>query len=76
LPDKKKRLDGADLVLAIFEDDKKIIETVSQGGADQLVEAMVLTLVAKRLLPRLAVVQLRLGDERSKASRNPDGGVR
>jgi hypothetical protein len=75
LPDQKERLDCPDLTPFIFEQDKKVIESLIQGGADQLVKTVVLASVAEGFAPGGAMLQILLTNDRSKAARNPDGAT-
>ncbi len=69
LPNEKERLDRADLAdPSSSRTRKKYIKIVlGQGRADQLIETVVLALVAKGLVPGRAVRELRQGDDRGKA---------
>src|SRR5437868_6058849 len=60
LADEKKRLDRPYPPFLVFQNEKEIVEGLSQGRANQFVKAVVLALVMKRLLPFRAVLQLRL----------------
>jgi hypothetical protein len=72
LADEKERLDTAHPLLLVFQDEKKIIERFGQRGADELVKAVVLALVAKGLTPGRAALEIRLSNDGCKALRNPE----
>ena len=50
----------------------RLTEGVSQRGANQLVKTVIFALVMKGLVPGRTILQLLLGDNRSKARRDPD----
>jgi hypothetical protein len=72
LLNKKERLDRSHVAVIVFQDDIKIVEPVSERGADDLVKAMILALIAEGGTPGWTILQRIEGDHRGKTLRYPD----